>query len=321
MAGTNKILKPGEHLFHEGAASDGMYIVRKGEILIYLEKGGNEIRLAKVNAGAMIGEMALFDNKARSASAKALDNSEVTKINKSDFIKLMKQIPNWFVTLMSSLSSRLRDTNERLQVVEAKLNSGDSFIVHALKLVRVIRLVWFKEGVKEGKNWNLDYKACLLECDKLLDIDKSDIESVLNVFSKEKLFTVKQGSYNNKILSISNRGYLDVLSQTMEDFIIKLPHDYELPSDISGLFLSLAKLINASPYDSGVISLEELIAEGKKHSYSGTYWKTFVGNLVKFSENLQSTKNSQGQLSIKASKKHIMLYERNFTILMELQKL
>ena len=76
MAGKNKILKKGQVLFKEGAESDGMYVIRKGQILIYLEKGEVEVKLATITAGAMLGEMALFDKKPRSASAKAIEECE-----------------------------------------------------------------------------------------------------------------------------------------------------------------------------------------------------------------------------------------------------
>ncbi|RYZ85460.1 MAG: cyclic nucleotide-binding domain-containing protein, partial [Proteobacteria bacterium] len=115
VSGKNKILKKGELLFKAGDSSDGMYVLRKGQIQIFLDKGGNDIVLASVAAGGMIGEMSLFDKKPRSASARAMEETEVTQISNDDFNKIISQIPKWLVSLMATLSSRLRDTNERLQ--------------------------------------------------------------------------------------------------------------------------------------------------------------------------------------------------------------
>ena len=75
--------------------------------------------LQNLTSGAMIGEMALFDNKPRSASAAAITDVEFTHISKADFNRIMKQIPKWFVNLMSTLSSRLRVTNDRLNEAES----------------------------------------------------------------------------------------------------------------------------------------------------------------------------------------------------------
>ena len=93
VAGANKICKPGQVLFKSGDASDGMYIIRKGELRVYLEQDGKEVVLATIGDGGMIGEMALFDRQPRSASVKATKETEVTHITVGDFEKLMKQIP------------------------------------------------------------------------------------------------------------------------------------------------------------------------------------------------------------------------------------
>ena len=157
MAGGNEILNKGEHLFREGDGSDGMFVIRQGEIQIYLEQGGTEVHLATIEAGGMIGEMALFDKKPRSASAKvASDQTEVTRISNEDFLRVLKQVPKWFVTLMSSLSSRLRDTNQKLQRLEKELHGERIPMDNLLKCLSVLSLIWHKEGYKEGKQWFLE---------------------------------------------------------------------------------------------------------------------------------------------------------------------
>ena len=119
MAGTNKSLKAGAVVFKAGDSADGMYLVRKGELVVYFEQGGKEVILARIPEGGMVGEMALFDRMPRSASVKASMDAEITHISLDDFGKLMRQIPKWFVGLMSALSGRLRVTNDRLKVIEA----------------------------------------------------------------------------------------------------------------------------------------------------------------------------------------------------------
>ena len=48
-----------------------MFLVRKGELQVFVTQGSKEVNLAVVGAGGMIGEMALFDQKPRSASVRA----------------------------------------------------------------------------------------------------------------------------------------------------------------------------------------------------------------------------------------------------------
>ena len=118
MAGQVRILKEGEILFRSGERADSMYIVRRGALKVYFLKGNEEVQLALLNDGSIVGEMAFFDQKPRSAHVKALTQTEITEITRADFDKLLTQIPKWLVTMLQSLSGRLRTTNEKLAALE-----------------------------------------------------------------------------------------------------------------------------------------------------------------------------------------------------------
>ncbi len=81
MAGTNKVLKEGQVLFKAGDKPDGMYLIRKGELRVYLEQDGKEVSLASIGEAGMIGEMGLFDAQPRSASVKATKETVVKHIS------------------------------------------------------------------------------------------------------------------------------------------------------------------------------------------------------------------------------------------------
>jgi CRP/FNR family cyclic AMP-dependent transcriptional regulator len=73
-------LKQGELLFKEGDPSDSMYVVKKGRVSVFKLKGTQEVELAEVGPGQMIGEMAFFDRKPRSASIKATSDTEIIEL-------------------------------------------------------------------------------------------------------------------------------------------------------------------------------------------------------------------------------------------------
>ena len=127
-----------------------MYLVRKGELRVYLEQNGKEVTLVTIGDGGMIGEMALFDQQPRSASVKATKDTEVaTLISLIDFEKLMKQIPKWFVGLMIALSGRLRQTNERLQKLEAGISSTGRPFLPTIRLMSSLDLLGI--SLEQGK--------------------------------------------------------------------------------------------------------------------------------------------------------------------------
>lgn len=165
MAGSVRILKEGEILFRTGDKAESMFIVRKGSLKVYFMKGNEEVQLALLNDGAIVGEMAFFDQKPRSAHVKSLAQTEVTEISRADFDKLLTQIPKWLVTMMQSLSGRLRTTNEKIAEIE-KVKSGsgvsnDYPFSPLLRSLRLLQLLTLQLGQKENSSIVLDFQQTL----------------------------------------------------------------------------------------------------------------------------------------------------------------
>jgi CRP-like cAMP-binding protein len=165
VAGTARILKPGEILFRTGERADSMFIIRRGSLKVYALKENEEVQLALLADGAIVGEMAFFDQKPRSAHVKALTPSEITEITRADFDKLLTQIPRWLVTMLQSLSGRIRSTNEKLLHVEKVLKDGqgasDFPLMPLIRTLRILQLLTLQLGQKDGTQITLDQGATL----------------------------------------------------------------------------------------------------------------------------------------------------------------
>ena len=80
-----------EYLFRQNEIGDTMYIVESGELEIQLEKqakatkGSNKQIIETVTTGTLIGELCVFGQKERSASAYALKKCKLLKIKGEDF--------------------------------------------------------------------------------------------------------------------------------------------------------------------------------------------------------------------------------------------
>lgn len=109
-----KNLKTNEILFNEGDFPDNMYIVRNGQISIFNSKNGVENQLAIVGPGELIGELAMFDKKPRSASAKALSDSSVVILPYPQLEKQMETLPDWVKIIMKTMGEKLRIANQKL---------------------------------------------------------------------------------------------------------------------------------------------------------------------------------------------------------------
>lgn len=304
MSGKNKILKKGELLFKAGDSSDGMYVLRRGHIQIFLDKAGTDIVLTTVAAGGMIGEMSLFDKKPRSASARALEETEVTQISNDDFNKIIQQIPKWLVSLMATLSSRLRDTNERLQDLESKYKGNNNPLEELLKTLQILILLYYKDGIKEVKSWSLDHESAVTDLTKILRIEKAKVEHWLNALIKGHLLVMNKNQYKKDILVIQNRGDLERFSEFARKLRGKNPDLKSLPQDFVDILEMLAKTAKTTAYDTFSIDLKALITEAKALGFRSENWAQMVPMMTDVDDSLSIVKGPK-DLVFKVTKKTI----------------
>lgn len=147
MAGAQK-LQTGHYLFREGDPSDAMYVIKSGRLAVTKSKQNSEIILAELGPGAMVGEMAFFDGRARSASVKALKESEVIALPFKALHAQFQNFPEWCKAIMRTVNDHLRAANQKIKVLEKPANSEEElFPPHTVnKLVSILNLVGHKYG-------------------------------------------------------------------------------------------------------------------------------------------------------------------------------
>tara|TARA_B100001971_G_scaffold84647_1_gene77935 strand:+ start:30786 stop:31550 length:765 start_codon:yes stop_codon:yes gene_type:complete len=110
-----KAIPAGEYLITEGGKNNEMYWILSGEFTITKMNNDNQnVIVGEAKTGELIGEMSFLDNLPRSASVKAKVDSEVLVIPHKKFMQTLDNQPRWFRSLMQTLSTRLRDADQRL---------------------------------------------------------------------------------------------------------------------------------------------------------------------------------------------------------------
>jgi CRP/FNR family transcriptional regulator len=105
----------GVRVFHEGDTSDACYIVRSGDLRVTREHSdGRAIALASLTTGDFFGELAMLDGQARSASVETLTDSELLALPAADMRRVIAGHGDIAAKLISALTRRLRETNERV---------------------------------------------------------------------------------------------------------------------------------------------------------------------------------------------------------------
>ena len=109
-------------LFREGTVAMSGYIVASGEVELSTGNGRDKEVVAKCEVGTLIGEMALFVETRRPATALAARHSEVLEINRGLVVRMLNEYPAVAVRLRSTLTQRLSATMNELGRVRRELN-------------------------------------------------------------------------------------------------------------------------------------------------------------------------------------------------------
>ncbi|HEY8272688.1 MAG TPA: cyclic nucleotide-binding domain-containing protein [Pseudobdellovibrionaceae bacterium] len=149
MAEGKKVAKD-TYLFRDGDAPDAMYIVKSGMLAVTKTKGSSEVIIAEIGPGAMVGEMAIFDKKPRSANVKATKDSEVISLPYEGLNQQMDSLPVWVKAIMRTMNENLRESNKKIRLLENPNQDEDRFPPHTIiKLLSLINLVGHKYGKPE----------------------------------------------------------------------------------------------------------------------------------------------------------------------------
>lgn len=109
-----KILTKGEILFVEGEVAKCVYIVRNGELQAFKGMGPQTNILGNITHGEFVGEMAIISGEPRSATVQALTDCELIEIPMDSLDTVLFSKPVWAKALMTTLSKRLKNTNNAL---------------------------------------------------------------------------------------------------------------------------------------------------------------------------------------------------------------
>lgn len=111
----------GQMIMNQGDAGTSMFIVARGQINIHLPgDASRRISLKDIGTGEYFGELALFDDKPRSASAQASTDALLLELDRATLERFLTSRPHIAFVLLRTLSTRLRETNEMLSQRAAK---------------------------------------------------------------------------------------------------------------------------------------------------------------------------------------------------------
>jgi CRP/FNR family cyclic AMP-dependent transcriptional regulator len=103
-----------ETIVRQGEMGLGLYIIARGRVKVDREQGGARTQVAELGAEQFFGDMALLDNKPRSATVTGIEDTECLLLTRDSFVKLMNKYPEIPIRMAKVLAERLREANEKI---------------------------------------------------------------------------------------------------------------------------------------------------------------------------------------------------------------
>ncbi len=105
-------------VFFENEEGDFFFTILEGRIKVtILGDDGREVILSMLGPGDFFGEMALLDNETRSATAIAVEESELLSLHRNDFQSVLNDNKSITSALIRVLSARLRRANHQISTL------------------------------------------------------------------------------------------------------------------------------------------------------------------------------------------------------------
>lgn len=215
----------GEVVIEEGDESDSIFVVVSGRLRAYVTSDGERL-VGEIARGEVIGEMGVLGGERRSASVRAVRDSELLKISAKEFLSFLHDHPEEMLDLSKLVIQRLRKSIRReghgrsVRTI-AVIPAGDTdattfarFLTTALgERARVRLLTSHDAGDRDDSelaHWLQDLEnandllvfladinhpdwpwRCLRQADRVLLVAEAEGESALNQVERE-LFTHHQ---------------------------------------------------------------------------------------------------------------------------------
>jgi len=112
---TSRSFSAGAKIFSQGDIGNAMYIVAAGDVNIYLPgEASRRVSLQDVSRGEYFGELSLFDEKPRSASAVATTDCVLLELKHATLEDYLRHRPRAAMAILRTVSGHLRETNTLL---------------------------------------------------------------------------------------------------------------------------------------------------------------------------------------------------------------
>lgn len=176
----------GQVLFHMGDDGGTLSIIERGRAKVTIPStSGEEMILAILSAGDLLGELSLFDGKPRSATVQALEDMEVLCLHRDDFLALLSSRFTIVIRVLEVLARRIRDTDTML--------AESHFLDITSRLAKKILVLGNMFGVREGNAVRIGVKMTQKDLASMIGATRESINKQFKVLRDQGIVRMENG--------------------------------------------------------------------------------------------------------------------------------
>jgi len=207
---------------------------------------------------------------------------------------------------MTSLSGRLRATNERLKAVEEGQSRIQSYPLHDVaRITTLISLIGHKDAVKEDNQYQIVRKQFRKIIEEIFNDDYDKINKIVAVYEKFNFIRYDEDSYRNEVVVFENRALFYNYVKYLQEFVLdKNNLDTRLSNEALDLMDLILEISKESTYESMTLSLSGLKKEAQQRDIKTDNWDKAILQLV--DKNMVKRVNqSSADVGIRCGKKDV----------------
>lgn len=186
----------GQIIFHHGDPGGLLYLITKGKVKItHSTPDGHEALLAILGQGDFFGELALLDDSPRSATAEAIEKTEALTLHREDFIRYIKENPDFSLHVLHTLAQHIRRLNNQI--------SDIFFLDLPARLARVLLQLAEQHGKESEDGTLIDISLTQTNLAEMTGATRVSINKSLGRFRRSNWVQV-----NGRRFTITDRGAL-----------------------------------------------------------------------------------------------------------------
>lgn len=175
-------------VFQEGEIGDSLYVILSGKVKISLfDDEGKEYILDIIGKDGFFGELSIIDELPRSANVITTEKSEFLVIQRQDFLRLLIEKPEISISILKTLSRRLRYADERIK--------GLAFLSVEGRVFKYLLDIGEKSGLKVKNHTIIEKGPTQIEIANSCGSTRETVSRVLKILIKKGAISVRKRQY------------------------------------------------------------------------------------------------------------------------------